>query len=72
MVQCSEKQSQLAWASAECGNGRKGSVWKRKNGVGLRRSEAGEGESWESPGQFKGAQRKRRHTEICMGGKRKH
>lgn len=45
-------------------NGRKGGVWKRKNGsakMGLRRRKAGEEESWESPGEFKGVQRKRRH-----------
>lgn len=78
MVQRSEKQSQASAGRAQYEKGRKQSVWKRKSGickdgVGSRRSQAGEQEeSWESPVELNWVQRKRRHTEICMRGKRKH
>lgn len=53
MVQRSEKQSQASAGRAQYEKGRKQSVWKRKSGickdgVGSRRSQAGEQEeSWE-------------------------
>lgn len=65
MVQYSEKESQASAGRAEYENGKKKKCleqekWDLQRWGGSRRSQAEQEESWESPVELKGVQRKRR------------